>query len=200
MAHLLLILAAAQRSTLAGSSLANACANSRHADPRCSLLFPDDDLEYDFKKPSSEDSGSGAWRKGKLTMGGDYWWRESRYGEPEISLTDPTDEWKVGKTDEGREYFWRERDGEEDDVEVRLARFEGEQPGDADDDAGEGDWRIGKLPSGREYLWRQSNDPDDPDVQWWTQGKLDSGEPFWYDEDGEVTLSDPFERARAYEQ
>ena len=59
MAHLLLILAAAQRSSLVGSSIADACANPRNTDPRCSLLFPDDDLEYDFKR--SKDSGSGAY-------------------------------------------------------------------------------------------------------------------------------------------
>lgn len=190
MAYLLLLLSAAQRGMM-GSTMGGACVGARANDPECSLLFPGDG------KDENKRVNDAAWRKGKLTLGGEYWWREAGSGEPEISLTDPTDEWKVGVLEEdGREYFWRDRDGE-DDIEVRLARYPGEDPDeDAGDDEEKGDWKIGVLPSGREYLWRESDDPDDPEVQWWTEGVLDSGEPFWYDEDGEVVLSDPFTKAR----
>ncbi len=164
----------------------------RATDPQCSLLFPGDGLNG-YGNPDEEPSDSRAWRKGKLALGGEYWWRETGDGEPEISLTNPFDEWKVGRLeDSGREYFWRERDSEEDGMEVRLASFDGEEP-----DSTDAPWRIGQLPSGREYLWRETSDPDDPEVQWWSQSTLDSGEPFWYDEDGEVSLTDPFARARA---
>ena len=90
---------------------------------------------------------------------------------------------------------WRERDSEEDGMEVRLASFDGEEP-----DSTDAPWRIGQLPSGREYLWRETSDPDDPEVHRWSQSTLDSGEPFWYDEDGEVSLTDPFARALADEE
>ena len=198
MSCLLLILSAAQRSSLVHGR-ADVCANARANDPQCNdLLFPgdggggiddDDELEDD----------TAAWRKGKLSLGGEYWWRETGDGEPEISLTDPTDEWKVGTLEEsGREYFWRARDGDDEDMEVRLARYDGEDPSVAEADASaSGGWRIGTLPSGREYLWRENaDDPDDPEVQWWTESTLDNGKPFWYDEDGEVTLKDPFARWR----
>ena len=172
--------------------------NPRASDPNLNLggLFPGDDgIIANDDGPDS----TAAWRKGKLTLGGDYWWREQGDGEPEISLTDPTDDWRVGVLEEdGREYFWRERgEGDDSDVEVRMARYAGEEsPGEAALEDGH-EWRVGVLPSGREYLWRETDDPDDPEVQWWTESTLDSGEPFWYDESGEVTLSDPFALARA---
>ena len=195
MAQLMLLLCAAQRASLVGARSADVCAG-RTNDPQCNdLLFPGDGgSPQDDNGP--EDDAS-AWRKGKLTLGGDYWWRETGDGEPEISLTDPTEQWKVGMLeDTGREYFWRARDGDEDDLEVRLARYDGEDPSEADAD-GVMSWKIGTLPSGREYLWRENDaDPDDPEVQWWTESTLDNGNPFWYDEDGEVTLKDPFERWR----
>ena len=190
MAHLLLLLSAAQRGLMGATMGSGVCVGARASDPECNLLFPDDG------KDGSETVSDTAWRKGKLTLGGDYWWRETGEGEPEISLSDPTDEWKVGVLEEdGREYFWRDREGS-DDIEVRLARYPGEEPGEDDGEDGKGAWKVAVLPSGREYLWRESDDPDDPDVQWWTEGTLDSGEPFWYDEDGEVVLSDPFAKAR----
>ena len=87
--------------------------HKRATDPQCSLLFPGDGLNG-FGDPEDEPSDSLAWRKGKLALGGDYWWRETADGDPEISLTNPFDEWKVGRLeDSGREYFWRERDSEE---------------------------------------------------------------------------------------
>ena len=92
----------------------------RATDPQCSLLFPGDGPNG-YGNPDEEPSDSRAWRKGKLALGGEYWWRETGDGEPEISLTNPFDEWKVGRLeDSGREYFWRERDSEEDGMEVRL--------------------------------------------------------------------------------
>jgi hypothetical protein len=156
MAHFILFLAAAQR--------IDSCLNSRSPDPHCSLLFPGDDILDEG--PDND----GAWRKGKLSLGGDYWWRETGNGPPEISLRDPTDEWKVGVLDEGREYFWREREDSPDDPEVRLARYTGEEPGESS--AGP-QWRIGTLPSGRKYLWRETDDPDDPEVQWWTESTME---------------------------
>lgn len=183
----MLSLSAGQRGVARGFGSVRA----RTSDPQANLLFPGDG---GVPSGGGEPDSSAAWRKGKLTLGGDYWWRETGDSEPEISLTDPTDDWRVGTLDaDGREYFWRESaDGEE--VEVRLARYDGDEPGDDEEEGG--GWRLGVLPSGREYLWRETDDPDDPDVQWWTEGTLDSGEPFWYDEEGEVTLTDPFARAR----
>ena len=70
---LLLMLSAGQRG-LANSQYA------RSTEPQLNgLLFPGDGNDADI--PTS----SAAWRKGKLTLGGDYWWRETGDGCPSIS-------------------------------------------------------------------------------------------------------------------
>jgi hypothetical protein len=56
-------------------------------------------------------------------------------------------------------------------------------------------WHV-ILECGREYLWRGSEDPENPELKMWTEGRLESGERFWYDGDGEIILTDPFARWR----
>ena len=113
-----------------------------------------------------------------------------------MSLTDPTDDWKVGTLPSGREYFFRANPEDPDDPEVRLTTDLDEEPSEASA-ALSAEWRVGTLPSGRRYLWRETDDPDDPEVKMYSESTLDSGQPFWYDDDGEVLLSNPFAGAAA---
>ena len=159
-----------------------------------SQLFPGgDDFEYTPPSGGGGDAPN-AWRKGKLELGGDYWFRETASGEPEISLTDPNEGWKVGVLPNGQEYVWKEGADEEGEPQVELL---GEGAMEQDEEGGGvGEWNVATLPSGREYLWRQVEGEDEPEVRLWFQSTLDSGAPFWYDDTGEITLSDPFESAR----
>ena len=110
-------------------------------------------------------------------------------GEPEISLTDPASDWQVGTLPSGRQYFFRPTD-DEDDPEVRLLSDLSEEPSEVDTIS---DWKVGTLPSGRQHLWRDNlDDPDDPEIKMYSEGSLDSGQPFWYDDEGTVVLNDPF--------
>ena len=152
-------------------------------DAQCNLLFPGDG--GDVRDPAASKC---AWKKGKLEQGGEYWWRETADGEPEISLTEPNNGWRVATLDGGSEYFWRET-GNPDEPEVRLSKFMDEGP---TGNAGGRSWRIGTLATGKRYLWRLPSGSDDPEVKMWSESRLDSGAPFWYDEDGEISLTDPF--------
>jgi hypothetical protein len=149
-------------------------------------LFPDDNDP--FTPPATAGVGSRAWRKGTLERGRDYWWREPSGGDPEIILHEPSDEWKAGTLASGREYLWRSSaSGGEDDPDIVLL-------GDEDDSSHQ--WKVGTLKSGKRYLWRDNpDDPDDPEIKMWSESQLKSGKPFWYDEDGEISLSDPFAAA-----
>ena len=166
---------------------------------RSSLLFPGDDDDdpamYTAQRGSS--AAPNTWTKGTLERGGDYWYRESASGEPEISLTDPNDGWQVGVLANGQEYVWKEGTNEDDEPQVELLGSAEEGFGDDEDDGADdfGEWQVGVLPSGREYLWRQVEGTDEPEVRLWFESTLDSGAPFWYDEDGEVSLNNPFEMA-----
>ena len=82
-------------------------------------------------------------------------------------------------------YWWRSAGDEDAAPEVAL-----EQPKDA--------WRLSMLPNGKPYLWRESDDPDDPDIRLWRRSTLQSGDPFWYTEEGAVALSDPHDLERGY--
>lgn len=163
-------------SRLPASKLLDEAATRVATDPTSSLVFPDDD----------DEPNTAAWRKGRLATGNEYWWRELRNGgEPEISLTDPSRQWEVASLPSGRQYYYRSTD-DPNDPEIRLLSEMREEPDEA------AEWKVGVLASGRKYLWRETDDPDDPDVKFYHESKLESGAPFWYDDDGEVVLSDPF--------
>lgn len=148
---------------------------------------------------------STAWRPGVLANKKAYWYRDNaETGEPEISLTDPLEGWKVGMLESGREYFWRSTGEGGDDTQVLLASFSSDEDADASSEvqSSEG-WRVGTTASGREYTWR--HDPDapeyeEPEVRLWTTSVDDAGDVFWWDEggSGDVSLEDPFERARKH--
>jgi hypothetical protein len=91
--------------------------------------------------------------------------------------------WVKGVLSSGDDYWWRfdpESGVDEEDAEIAL-----EQPPDA--------WRMGELPDGRPYIWRDGEDEDDPEIMIWSERELSSGAPFWYAEDGTVSLTDPFD-------
>ena len=57
-------------------------------------------------------------------------------------------------------------------------------------------WRVAELPDGTRYLWRPNpEDEDDPETQFWVEGALESGAPYWYDnaDPEKISLTDPFE-------
>ena len=89
----------------------------------------------------------------------------------------------------GATYWWREGLLHPDDPEISMT----------DPTAPLGDyeaaWKVGQLESGQRYLWRESSDDDDdePEVWSWTEATLDSGAPYWFDEDGAISLQCPFE-------
>ena len=112
--------------------------------------------------------------------------------EPEMMLRDEfmlrdedeaedEEEWRKARLPSGREYLWRHSDsGDVDDPDIVLLDK----------------WRVGTTSKGRRYLWRENADnPEDPEVKFWSESTLNSGAPFWYAEDGEISLTDPFAAA-----
>uniref|UniRef100_A0A7S4MZ64 WW domain-containing protein n=1 Tax=Prymnesium polylepis TaxID=72548 RepID=A0A7S4MZ64_9EUKA len=86
------------------------------------------------------------------------------------------------------EYWWRSGETAADAIEITTF-----VPTEA--------WRVGMLPSGRPYLWRPTTDPDDPEVQLWQVGTLETGTRYWFNtDDGAVTLSDPHDLYLGYKE
>ncbi|KAL3913756.1 MAG: hypothetical protein SGPRY_007869 [Prymnesium sp.] len=55
-------------------------------------------------------------------------------------------------------------------------------------------WKVGRMSDGSRFLWRANpQDEGDPEVWLWKESRLESGEPFWFDSDGEISLTDPFD-------
>ena len=103
--------------------------------------------------------------------------------------------------EDGTTYWWRANPDDDDDPEVSLTDPEGPgwRPGWAFRAGDEGSaevWRVAELPDGTRYLWRPNpEDEDDPETQFWVEGALESGAPYWYDnaDPEKISLTDPFE-------
>ncbi|KAL1511777.1 hypothetical protein AB1Y20_005063 [Prymnesium parvum] len=70
------------------------------------------------------------------------------------------------------------------------------EPADAVEDSGGhdgGTWKVGEMESGARFLWREgAGDGKEPVIWLWYESTLESGKPFWYDADGDISLTDPF--------
>ena len=43
-------------------------------------------------------------------------------------------------------------------------------------------------------MWRDNPDDDgDPEIAIWKEAALESGQAYWYDDDGNISLRDPFD-------
>lgn len=101
-----------------------------------------------------------------------------------LDLEDTDREWRKGaKLESGSDFWWRLGNTPEVSVTGPVGQCLA------------GQWQFATLDSGKPYLWRSTG--NDVEVNFWEHGTLVSGEEYWYDEDGEVTFTDPYASFRA---